>query len=240
MLVLQVVLYFIARNRFYYSSFCFKTYFYRARHSGLLFAAPTVCRGRTNLSSLSSFNHKGFLLQSNWNWLLLNNLWCWEREGYNLSCFFVLNISPWRRQGMSVWCLCRRCCSTGICIPEVWVWTRTEHLKGCPVPYLFLVLYLSEVFAVKDDGFMSGNIGMPYGVACKFVPSIQQFQSLESCLLELAYALCCPVLAETHKDKKKSVLFWILAISCNSRINFSWYLCVVLILVFDELCSCMV
>lgn len=114
MLVLQVVLYFIARNRFYYSSFCFKTYFYRARHSGLLFAAPTVCRGRTNLSSLSSFNRKGFLLQSNWNWLLLNNLWCWEREGYNLPCFFVLNISPWRRQGMSVWCLCRRCCSTGI------------------------------------------------------------------------------------------------------------------------------
>lgn len=31
----------------------------------------------------------------------------------------------------------------------------TEHLKGCPVPYLFLVLYLTEVFAVKDGGFMN-------------------------------------------------------------------------------------
>lgn len=54
---------------------------------------------------------------------------------------------------------------------------------------------------------MNGNIGMPYGVACKFVPSMHQFQSLENCLLELSYALCCPVLAETHKHAKKRKVF---------------------------------
>lgn len=45
---------------------------------------------------------------------------------------------------------------------------------------------------------------------------------------ELAYTLCCPVLAETLKVAKKKV-YCILAISCNSRVYFGLYLCVVLI-----------
>jgi len=79
---------------------------------------------------------------------------------------------------------------------------------------------------------------MPYEVAWNFLPSasIPMFGQL------LAGAGLCSVLSWLRLIKllKENVLLGVLTISCNSRVYFSQYLCVHLLLRFDGLYSSVV